>query len=236
MKLSCLIVEDEPMARKGLEEYVRDIPFLRLTGMCENASKANEFLREHTVDLMLLDIQMPGLTGIDFLRGLENPPMAIFITAHPDYALESYELAVIDYLVKPVLSERFSKAIQKAFDFYSVHHVSSLPEPDYFFVKCDRVFEKINYTEVLYIEAMQNYCIVHTAARKLITYITLSALEAKLPESKFIRIHKSYIVSIEKITALDGNDVSLGSVQLPISRALKPNVLKKVLGNNLFKR
>lgn len=236
MKLSCLIVEDEPIARKGMEEYVHDTSFLTLLGTCENAFKAGEFLRQHSVDLMLLDIQMPGLTGIEFLRSLENPPLVIFTTAHPNYALESYELAVIDYLIKPIVFERFSKAVQKAFEFHSLRSSTHDPTANYFFIKCDRVYEKVLHAEVLYIEAMQNYCIVHTATRKLITYITLSALEAKLPQPSFLRIHKSYIVSIEKITALDGNDVSLGSVQLPISRTLKPDVLRKVLGNNLFKR
>lgn len=235
MKLRCLIVEDEPMARKGLSDYVSDLSFLQLVGVCKNAEKAEDFLHYHEVDLMLLDIHMPGLTGIEFLRILKKPPLVIIITAHPDYALEGFELDVIDYIVKPVLFERFTKAAHKAFEFHSLRQ-STTSSADYFFIKCDRVFEKINYNDVLYIEAMQNYCIVHTATRKFITYITLSALEAKLPDTKFIRIHKSFIVAIEKITALDGNDVSIGTVQLPISRTLKPEVLKKILGNNLFKR
>lgn len=233
--MTCLIVEDEPMARKGLTEYVKDIPFLQLAGTCENARKAYAFLQHQHVDLMLLDIHIPGITGIEFLKSLQNPPLVIITTAHPDYALESYELDVIDYLVKPMLFERFSKAVHKAFDFYSLRQAAT-PATDYFFIKCDRVFEKVHYADVFYIEAMQNYCIVHTASRKLITYITLSALETKLPETRFIRIHKSYIAAIEKITALDGNGITISTVQLPISRTLKPDVLKRILGNNLFKR
>lgn len=235
MKLRCLIVDDEPMARKGLEEYVNDIPFLEFAGSCENAIKANEFLQQHSIDLMLLDIQMPHLTGIDFLKSLNNPPQVIFTTAHPDYALESYSLDVTDYLVKPILFERFQKAAKKAFEFYSLKAAAD-PSADYFFIKCDHVFEKVNYADVLYIEAMQNYCIIHTAARKLITYITFGGLEEKLPKTKFMKVHKSFIIAIDKITSLDSSELSIGKVRIPVSRTLKDEVLSKIMGNKLFKR
>ncbi len=235
MKLTCLIVDDEPIARKGLTEYVNDVPFLTLAEVCESAAKADNILQHQPVDLMLLDIHMPGITGIEFLKSLQNPPLVIITSAYPDYALEGYALDVIDYLVKPIVFERFQKAVQKAFDYHSLK-AAATPSPDYFFIKCDRMFEKVQYRDVLYIEAMQNYCIVHTPVRKFITYITLSTLEARLPETKFLRIHKSYIAALEKITALDGNDITIGSVQLPVSRSLKTGVMKKVLGNNVLKR
>lgn len=235
MKLNCLIVDDEPMARKGLEEYVNDISFLKHAGSCENAMKANEFLQQHSVDLMLLDINMPHITGIEFLKSLGNPPLVIFTTAHPDYALESYSLDVMDYLVKPVMFERFRQATQKAYD-YHLLRASALPSPDFFFIKCDHVFEKVLFNDVLYVEAMQNYCTLHTPPRKLIAYITLSGLEDKLPKPNFMRVHKSFIVGVNKITALDGNDLFIGKAQIPVSRSLKEEVMTRVMGNNLFKR
>lgn len=235
MKLKCLIVDDEPMARKGLEEYVKDVTLLEFAGSCENALKAKEFLQHNPVDLMLLDINMPHLSGIDFLKSLENPPLVIFTTAHPDFALESYSLAVMDYLVKPILFERFQKAVQKAWD-YHLLRVSSVASPDFFFIKCDQVFEKVYFNDVLYIEAMQNYCVLHTPARKLIAYITLTGLEEKLPKQNFLKVHKSFIVNLEKITALDGNDLFINKAQIPVSRNLKDEVMKRVMGDNLFKR
>ncbi len=235
MNLRCLIVDDEPMARKGLEEYVKDIPFLELAGTCESAMRAKEFLLQNKVDLMLLDINMPQVTGIEFLKSLENPPLVIFTTAHPDYALDSYEMDVMDYLVKPIMFERFQKAVQKAQEYHTLR-VSTKTAADFFFIKCDHVFEKVFFNDVLYVEAMQNYCILHTVARKLIAYITLSGLEEKLPATRFMKVHKSYIVNLEKVTALDGNDLFINKAQIPISRNLKEDVMKRVMGGNLFKR
>lgn len=235
MKLACLIVDDEPMARKGLEEYVKDVSFLEHVASCEQARTATEFLQNNRVDLILLDINMPHVTGIEFLKSLKNPPLVIFTTAHPDYALEGYTLDVMDYLVKPILFDRFQRAVQKAYD-YQLLRASAVPAPDFFFIKCDHVFEKVPFNDLLYIESMQNYCILHTPARKLITYITLTGLEEKMPGNKFMKVHKSYIVNLEKVTALDGNYLFIGKAQIPVSRSLKDDVLKRVMGNNLFKR
>jgi DNA-binding LytR/AlgR family response regulator len=192
-------------------------------------------LQQQSVDLMLLDINMPHMTGIEFLKSLTHPPLVIFTTAHPDYALESYSLDVMDYLVKPVLFDRFQKAVQKAYD-YQLLRASSMPSPDFFFIKCDHVFEKVFFNEVLYVESMQNYCILHTQAKKLIAYITLTGLEEKLPKNNFLKVHKSFIVNLDKITALDGNDLFIGKTQIPVSRNLKDDVMKRVMGDNLFKR
>lgn len=235
MKLKCLIVDDEPIARQGLEEYVKDISFLEHAGSCENALKAKKFLHENPVDLMLLDINMPHVTGIEFLKSLVDPPLVIFITAHPDYALESYSLDVMDYLVKPILFDRFRAAMQKARD-YQLLRASSTTSSDFFFIKCDHVFEKVYFSDVLYVESMQNYCIIHTPPRKLIAYITLTGLEERLPKNRFMKVHKSFIVSLDKITALDGNDLFIGKAQIPVSRNLKDEVMKRVMGDNLFKR
>jgi DNA-binding LytR/AlgR family response regulator len=239
MKLNCLIVDDEPVARKGLEEYVNEVDFLQFTGMCESAVKASAFLNEGNIDLILLDIQMPKLSGIEFLKTLKNPPMVIFTTAYSEYALEGYSLDIIDYLVKPIPFERFLKAVQKARDFHLLKQKAesaSTAAQDYFFIKCDHKFEKVNYNDVLYVEAMQNYCIIHTTERKMITYITFSGLERQLPGDRFLKVHKSFLVSLGKITSLDGNEIVIGNARVPISRNLKEEVIAKIMGNNLFKR
>lgn len=237
MKLNCLIVDDEPLARRGLEEYTSEVGFLNLVASCENAIKASEHLHEGHIDLMLLDIQMPKLSGIEFLKTLKNPPLVIFTTAFSQYALESYSLDVVDYLVKPIPFDRFLKAVQKAFDFHTLRLKAGTDSVnDFFFIKCDHKFEKLSFSEVLYIESMQNYCIIHTADRKLITYITLTGLEEQLPANRFLKVHKSYIVSLERIKALDGHDILIGNARIPISRSIKDEVVNKIMGNNLFKR
>lgn len=236
-KLRCLIVDDEPVARKGMEEYVREVPFLELAGTCENAMKAAGVLQSQSVDLMLLDIHMPALTGIEFLKTLSSPPLVIFTTAYSNYALEGYALDVIDYLVKPVPFDRFMKAVQKAYDFHRMKSgVVASPPGDYFFIKSDHKYERVNFRDVLRVEALQNYCILHTAAKRLITYMTLSGLESQLPSSQFIKVHKSHLVSIAHIEAIDGNDIVIGKDRIPISRNLKDEVMEKIMGNNLFKR
>src|SRR5687768_5834208 len=209
MKMTCLIVDDEPMARNGLAEYVKDIEFLHLVGQCENPMKAASYLNEQSVDLMFLDIHMPKITGIDFLKTLKHPPLVVFTTAFSEYALQGYELDIVDYLVKPITFERFLKASQKALEIHSMKKMAgqSREEYDYFFVKCDGKFEKVFYHEVLYIEALQNYAVLHVNNRKMITYITMTSLESQLPNSQFIKVHKSYIVSIPRVKAIEGNEI-----------------------------
>jgi DNA-binding LytR/AlgR family response regulator len=238
MQLNCLIVDDEPVARKGLEEYVREVEFLNLVGQCENALKATAMLSQHPVDLLFLDIQMPKLTGIDFLKTLKNPPLVIFTTAYSEYALEGYALDVVDYLMKPITFERFLKAAQKAFDLHCLKKSpgSDKVAEDHFFVKCDSKFEKIYFNEVTFIEGLQNYAVIHTLSRKLITYITMTSLEHQLPKEQFMKVHKSYIVSIPQVKAIEGNEILMGQARIPISRTLKDEVVNHILGNKLFKR
>jgi DNA-binding LytR/AlgR family response regulator len=239
MKLNCLIVDDEPMARKGLAEYVNEVEFLNLIAQCENSLKAAALLNKYKIDVMFLDIEMPKLSGMDFLKTLKNPPLTIFTTAFSEYAVEGYSLDVVDYLMKPITFDRFVKAVQKARELHSFRQTASHSReatPDYFFVKCDSKFEKVFYNEVRYIEAMQNYAVIHTQQRKLITYITMSSLDSQLPRDQFIKVHKSFIVAVNHIKALDGNDILLGDVRIPISRNLKDDVVTQILGNKLFKR
>lgn len=234
MNLRCIVVDDEPIARKGLEEYVAEIPYLNHVGSFENATDATKFLSNHSVDLMLLDIRMPRLSGIDFLKSLSEPPLVIFTTAFPQYALESYELNVLDYLVKPISPERFKKATQKALDYFSLKHPQTLP--DYFFIKCNQQLEKILFNEVLFVEAMQNYCIIHTPARKLICYVTLTAMSAKLPTDRFMKVHKSFIVALDKVTGIEGSLLKIGGSVIPVSRSLRQEVIGKITSGSLLKR
>lgn len=234
MNLRCIVVDDEPIARKGLEEYMAEIPYLKHAGSFESATEAAQFLSNHSVDLMLLDIRMPRLSGIDFLKSLSEPPLVIFTTAFPQYALESYELNVLDYLVKPISFERFKKATQKAFDYFILKHPQTLP--DYFFIKCNQQLEKILFNEVLFVEAMQNYCIIHTTSRKLICYVTLTAMVEKLPSDRFMKVHKSFIVALDKVTGIESNLLKIGSSVVPVSRSLRQEVTGKITGGSLLKR
>ena len=238
MKLTCLIVDDEPVARKGLGEYVNEIDFLHLVAQCENPLKAARYLNEHNVDLILLDIHMPKLSGIEFLKSLRNPPLVIFTTAYSDYALEGYSLDVVDYLMKPITFERFLKAAQKAFEVYQLKRLAAdhKTHSDYFFVKAESKYEKVNYSEVRYIESLQNYVIIHTTTKKLITYMTLTSIESQLPKDQFLKVHKSFIVSIAGIKSIDGNEIIIGDSRIPISRNLKDQVVSRIIGDNLFKR
>lgn len=237
MKLNCLIIDDEPVARNGMEEYVREVDFLNLVAKCENPMKASSYLKEHRIDLLLLDIHMPKLSGIDFLRTLKDPPMAIITTAYSEYALEGYSLDIIDYLMKPVSFDRFLRAVQKASDFHTLKHQVKPTGQDYFFIKCDSKYERINFAEVLFVESLQNYVVIHTAERKYITYLTLGAVEEQLPQQQFMKIHKSYLIALGKVKAIEGNEVVLqNSHRIPISRALKDDVMNRILGNNLLRR
>ncbi len=239
MKLKCLIIDDEPIARKGLEEHVQEIEFLDCIASCENALKASTFLNERKIDLLYLDIHMPKVTGIDFLKSLKNPPLTILTTAYSDYALEGYTLDVIDYLVKPITFERFLKASQKAMEFFQLktnaaNHSSS--GADYFFVRCDRKFEKVFFRDVSYVEGLQNYAVIHLHDRKLITYITLTSLENQLPKDEFLKVHKSFLISIPHVKAIEGDELIIDDARIPISRNLREQVTHQILGNRLFKR
>jgi DNA-binding LytR/AlgR family response regulator len=230
-------VDDEPLARKGLTEYVSEIDFLELQGQGENATTANNLLSKGNIDLVFLDIQMPKVTGIEFLKTLRNPPMIIFTTAYTEYALQGYELDVIDYLIKPISFERFLKACNKAKDFFSLkNNKASSNTNEYFFIRCKDRFEKIQYADLLYVEAMENYVIFHTVTEKLISYLTLKAVETYLPADKFLKVHKSFIVSIPKVESIDGNDIYVTGKSIPISRTLKDEVMNKLISNNLLKR
>lgn len=239
MKLNCLIVDDEPVARKILEEYIEDIDFLTLAGKAENPLKATVLLQEQHIDLMFLDINMPQLSGIDFIKSSASLPMTILTTAYPDYALESYELEVLDYLVKPIPPERFLKACIKAKEYHQLRNNPSdqrAEQPGYFFVKSDRKIEKVLYEELVCVEALQNYVVLHTESKKMIAYLTMKRVEDQLPASLFLKIHKSTIINVSKVKSIQGNEVDLGKMTVTISQGLLDNVFNKIVKDRLMNR
>lgn len=245
MKLTCMIVEDEPVARRGMEEYASQTEYLDVVDSCENAARAASVLNARVIDLLLLDIHMPRVTGIELLKSLRNPPLTILTTAYSDYALEGYSLDVVDYLMKPVTFDRFLRATGKAFEIHQLRQnarhsgvdtVSAIEPTSYFFVKCDSRYEKVLFADVKYIEALQNYVVIHTSEKKLITYLTLSGIESQLPKDRFLKVHKSFLVSIAAIQAIDGSDLVVANTRIPISRNLKDEVVSRILGNTLFRR
>ena len=239
MMLRCVIIDDEPIARKGLKEYMQDASFLQLAGEFDNPLKAAELLMQEKIDLLFLDIQMPKMTGLEFLKTLSHPPMVIFTTAYPQYAVAGFEWNAIDYLLKPFSFERFWKAVSKARTMQEAITQPMAPttEPDYFFIKSDNKLIKIAYDEVLFIEALQNYVAVYTATgKKYITYITFQSIESHLPTGRFIRTHKSYIVAAAKVESIEGNEITIGVYHIPISRTERETVLEALIQNRLLRR
>lgn len=238
MNITCIIIDDEPLARKGLKEYVTDVDFLNLIGEFDNPLKAAELISRGEVQLLFLDIQMPKITGLDFFKTLQTAPPVIFTTAYPQYALEGFEVNALDYLVKPVSFDRFFKAVLKAKEFYEVRDTNrkETESSDYFFIKADNKLVKILFDEVLYVEALQNYVTIHTAARKYMTYLTFKSVEDYLPADKFLKVHKSYIVAASKIDSIEGNDIRIGQQHIPISRNQKDEVMDKLLKNRFLRR
>jgi two-component system LytT family response regulator len=220
MKLRCVIVDDEPVARKGLAEDIRAIDFMEVTGIAESALQAMELLTKQTPDLLFLDIEMPKLSGFDLLHSLERPPMVILTTAYSHYAPESYEAGVIDYLLKPIAFDRLLKACNKAKDFQK-QQVSTPDNADYFFVKTNGRYEKIMVSELLFVEAADNYIFLNTVAKKFLVYRTMKSMEESLSPHRFIRVHKSFIVALDKVNSLEGNQLFIGPHCIPVSRNFK---------------
>ena len=239
MQLNCLIIDDEPLARKGLKEYIDDVAFLTLAGEFDSPLKAVAELSSGNVQLIFLDIQMPKITGIQFFKSLQQAPPVIFTTAYPQYALDGFELNALDYLVKPIPFERFLKAALKAKEYYelrSQNKKETSTAPDYLFIKVDGRLVKILYEEILFVEAVQNYVTIHTRDKKLLTYLTFHSIEEFLPDHLFVKTHKSYLVSLAKIESIDGNCLHIANHVIPISRNLKDDVMKKVMNDRFLKR
>ena len=221
MNIRCIIVDDEPLAREGLERLVAEAGFLELVASCSSAMEANHILNTEKIELMFLDIQMPRLRGTDFLRTLEVKPETIITSAYADFALEGFELNVLDYLLKPITPERFLKAVNRAREVLS-------KEGAWFFVRSGNSFEKIVFDELLFIEAAQNYCALHTTRGKFLTLSTIHALEEQLPPDRFLRVQKSYIVAINKIRSVNALDVVIGPHHIPVSKNYRDALLALV--------
>ncbi|HEY4335153.1 MAG TPA: response regulator transcription factor, partial [Puia sp.] len=194
--INCVIIDDEPLAREGMSNYVREVDFLKLTGVCENPLELTKILDREPVDLIFLDIQMPKMNGLDFLKTVQNPPIVIITTAYPTYAIEGFQLNVLDYLLKPITFDRFFKSVSKAKDYYHLINrplaaAGGDPSADYFFIRCGSKYEKIFFNQILYVEGMQNYITIHTEKGKFVTLLYLKNLEENLDPRSFIRVHKS---------------------------------------------
>ena len=225
-RIRCLIVDDEPYGREVLEHFARQVSFIEVVDVCENPFTALEIIKIHPIDLLLSDIQMPKINGLEFVRSLPVPPVIIFVTAHVQYAINSFDLGVADYLLKPVSFERFLKAINKAqLLIDSQRQLSPIIDntyPSYFFVKANNKLNKVVFDDVLYIESIGNYLKIFTSGPPLTSYGTMITIESKLPPDKFVRIHNSYIISINAVKAIDGLTVELlNCVSLPVSKGRK---------------
>ena len=220
MTCRCIIVDDEPPAIKVLEKYIDTVPTLEISGTCSNAFEAMNLLAKSRVDLLFLDIQMPQLMGTELLRTLPNPPKVIFTTAHRGFAIEAFELDAVDYLLKPISFERFLKAVNKVLQ--TNYSLAEIPSPGISFVyfRADRKMVKVFLDDILYIESYRDYVLIHLKKEKLLKVkLTLNHVERMLPENQFLRIHRSFLVSMNKITAFTKTDVEIGRTELPIGKS-----------------
>lgn len=249
-KLNCLIVDDEPLAQEVLAAHIAKIPSLNLVQQASNAMEAFEALHKNNIDLIFLDINMPVVSGLNFLRSLKDPPAVILTTAYTEYAMEGYELDVVDYLLKPIPFDRFYKAVKKA----SLHlnnngrnipalaeeaalHISQtvpattpVSEKNYFFIKADGKLIKVNYADIKFIEGMKDYLKIHTTTNAIVTHHTMKAMEEQLPSNKFMRVHKSYIIALNAIKSIEGNIIHLDmdKAEVPLGSSFKDALLAAV--------
>ncbi|HTJ10485.1 MAG TPA: LytTR family DNA-binding domain-containing protein [Dinghuibacter sp.] len=221
--LRCIAVDDEPLAVQLLSDYIRKVAFLELVATCGDAFEATRVLQEKTVDLIFMDIQMPGLTGLQFIQSLPRRPMVILVTAYKKFASEGFDLDVVDYLIKPVGLDRFMKACFKAQELYQLRHGAPA---DYFFVNVDYSLVKVLFSDIVYIEGSGDYVKIHlsSAPRPLLVRMSTKAMEGELPSDRFLRIHKSYIVSKDGVTAVRKNSVFIGSLELPVGETYRESV------------
>lgn len=228
-KIKCAVVDDEHLALSLIGDYLQKIPQLELVASCSNGMETIHALQKHKIDLLFLDIQLPDIRGVELLRTLPNKPLTIFTTAYPDYAIESYDLQAVDYLLKPIEFDRFVKAVNKATEQMKLRNNARFPIQDSFIiVKADHGKHKIYHKDIIYLESLHEYIAFHTIKdKKILTLMSLAKLEETLP-GNFLRIHRSYIVNIDKVSSLYGNQVVLGDVKLPIGRSYKENTLKRI--------
>jgi DNA-binding LytR/AlgR family response regulator len=228
MNIRCLVIDDEPLAQRVIERYAENLSYLQIVKKCNTAIEAIEVLHHESIDLLFLDINMPKLTGIDFLRTLKNPPLVIITTAYAEYAIQGYELDVVDYLMKPFAFERFYKAVQKAEEILNVREIQHFEnkelekgEDDFIFVKSSKKTYKVNLSDILYIEALGDYVKIHTTDKMIVSYQSLKNIETLLPPKQFPRIHKSFIIALSRIDLIEGNQVKIRDRMLPVGTNFK---------------
>jgi DNA-binding LytR/AlgR family response regulator len=241
--MKCIIIDDEPLAREGMSLLIAKMPQLQLLGSFSNPLDAVSLLQENTVELIFLDINMPEISGLDFIKTLTNSPLIIFATAYPQYALDSYELDAVDYLLKPIRFERFVKAVNKAQNYLHLlqsketdqNQVASVNE-EFVFIKADRKFFKVFFNDIHYIEGLKDYVIIHTASQKIVTAMNLKTIFEQLPHQIFTRISKSYIVNKKYILSCDQYSVYLTQIELPIGQSFKDDFFKFFLEGKVVSR
>lgn len=236
--IHCLVIDDEPLVRHSIIDFIEKIDFLEVIGSCASALEASEYVQKGLVDLLFLDINMPYLSGLEFLDSLERPPMVIFTTAYSEHALEGYRLQIVDYLLKPITFQRFYQASLKAQQLFSLTASAKqqVQADPFLYIRQGEGFQKISWMDILYIEGMQNYAKLHFKNQVLIIHQTMISLEETLPKEKFFRIHKSFLVNIDHIDSIAGGRLSINGQQLPISRTRREALLKEVVYKNLLSR
>lgn len=237
-KIKCLVVDDEPLARKILQDYIAKIEYLELAAVCENALDACNYIKNNNIDLIFLDIKMPGLSGIEFIKNISSPPAFIFTTAYENYALESYDLNALDYLLKPFSFERFFKAINKFIGKTSNEksNLSALNNFDeaFIYVKTTGKMVKIFLKDILYVESLRNYIKIVTSKTNVITHKTMAEFEERLPDERFIRIHRSFLIAKDKINSFTSTEIEIAGYRIPVGRNYRETVLKIMETGNLI--
>lgn len=239
--MKCIIVDDEPLAIEGMALNIRQIDSLEIVGTFANAMDAYKFLKDNEVDLIFLDINLPNLTGLELAKIIQNPPMIIFTTAYSEYAVESYEVAAIDYLTKPIRFQRFFQAVSKAeaqwkLQEKSVASLSNQNSTEYILIKADRRTHRVLVNDIQYIEGLKDYVLVHTLNEKLAVAMNIKTIGAQLPESQFVRINKSFIVNINHVNSFDNDFLKIDSTELPIGLVYRDTFLKKIAQDKILKR
>jgi len=232
MKIKCVVTDDEPFAREGLCDYIKEIDYLQLIGECEDAMQLNALLKVEQPDLIFLDIEMPLLSGLDYLASIQNPPKVIITSAYEKYALKGYELDVADYLLKPISFERFVKAVEKVYRILEKEEEQNSRE--YIFVKSDKHLKKILLENILFVESMENYVTIVTLSSKEIVKSTMKSLLEMLPKGYFLQVHRSYIVNIKHIQSIEGNMLKVASYKIPVARNLREQVFNIILNDRLI--
>lgn len=238
--MKCLIIDDEPIAREGIQMLVDEIPFLKTDKSFGNAIEALEYLYFHEVDLLFLDIEMPGMSGLEFIKSLKKDPFIILTTAYPQYALEAYELDVIDYLVKPIRVDRFIKAINKVKEIHDLRQAAMFEpekiEEDYVFIRSDRKLIKLHFEEIKFIKGLKDYVMIHTTSGKYLTAMNVKTILAQLPSEIFMRCSKSYIVNTKLIKEIETDTIVIEGQEIPLGNSYKEAFLMKVVNKHLIDR